>query len=87
MAFKSVKIPGFPVFRYHVKTLRRSCEHFCFLGATVDVFAAAIHFEVFAVILIGKAAFAIGAVGVYLMHYEEAIKSGASFAPSFASES
>lgn len=57
------------------RTLRKSCEHFCFLGAFVDFGGALVHFEAAIVILAGKAAFVTGALGVYLLHAEETLRT------------
>jgi hypothetical protein len=65
------KIPGFKPFYVYVRVARRSCEHICFIGALMDCGSYAIHLEPFALVLFGKAAFAMGAAGVYLFHYEE----------------
>lgn len=54
-----------------IRTLRKSCEHFCFLGATVDAVFALVHVKLFMISIIGKLAFAVGAFGVYMLHTEE----------------
>lgn len=61
-----------------VRTLRKPCEHFCFLGATVDAVFALVHVEFFLVAIIGKLAFAVGAFGVYMLHTEEHLEHSVS---------
>lgn len=51
---------------------RKICEHCAFAGATVDMIGYLIHFDVFLIVLSGKFAFVVGAIGVYFLHAEEA---------------
>lgn len=68
-----ITIPGFPPFKVYLRPARKGCEHFCFIGAAADAFCYLIHYEAFGVVLLGKLAFAIGALGVYLIHAEERV--------------
>jgi hypothetical protein len=54
-----------------VVTLRKSCEHTCFFGALIDLLGSMSHLEWTFVVLAGKLAFVLGALAVYLMHFEE----------------
>jgi hypothetical protein len=66
-----ISIPGLAPFTLYVREARKSCEHFCFIGATVDAVCYLVHYEAFIAVAIGKLAFAAGAIGVYLLHAEE----------------
>ena len=55
-----------------VRRMRKACEHLCFSGAAVDLIFFTFGFHVFWVDWLGKFAFAAGALGVYLLHAEEA---------------
>lgn len=65
-------IPGLPPFVIYIREARKGCEHFCFIGASIDLLCYVVHYEAFIAVAVGKAAFAIGALGVYLLHAEEA---------------
>lgn len=73
------KVKEFTVFgrtvRVCVTTARKSCEHFMTIGAGADLFDYVLHIEWWSLILAGKLAFVVGAIGVYLMHYEEVLPS------------
>lgn len=71
--FRIIRIPGLPPFKVYLRPARKGCEHFCFVGAAIDAGCALFHVELFAVVLIGKLAFAVGALGVYLLHAEERV--------------
>lgn len=64
--------PGGHRVRIHTRTARKGAEHFCFIGATVDLCGFLLHTEAALIVFLGKAAFVAGAVAVYLLHAEEA---------------
>lgn len=54
-----------------IHRMRRNAEHFAFAGAATDFLISAVGAHAPAVALLGKAAFAAGALAIYLLHYEE----------------
>lgn len=69
------KIVHFLGKEYHlcVTTLRKSCEHTVLSGAVCDFITFSGHYEIHYLEIFGKLAFVVGAVGIYLLHYEEAL--------------
>lgn len=55
-----------------IRIVRKTCEHFCFGGAAVDLAGFLTHNEATMIVAAGKIAFVVGSLGVYLMHAEEA---------------
>lgn len=60
-------------YRLCVTTLRKSCEHTVLGGAISDFATYTFHLEVHTLEVFGKLAFVVGALGIYLLHYEETI--------------
>lgn len=56
---------------FSIRNVRRICEHFTFLGASLDTYGYVTHHETFLFVAAGKIAFTVGAVAVYLFHVEE----------------
>jgi hypothetical protein len=71
---KCFKLPIFGDKLVCIKTLRKSCEHSCFCGALIDFLGYLAHTEMVYIVLAGKLAFVLGALGVYLIHSEETLQ-------------
>ena len=74
MAFQTLHVPTIGAVRYHVTTLRRSFEHFAFIGLTSDFLAFMVGNHSWMILAFGKAAGAVGVLGAYMVHMEEEIK-------------
>jgi hypothetical protein len=71
--FRIIRLPGLPPFKLYLRPARQGAEHLCFIGACVDAAGFLIHSEAFVIVLAGKLAFCVGALGVYLLHAEERV--------------